>query len=412
MNLFETKKTFTGRYLKNLTLYVFAAILGGVLTGYYAPEASMQLGIVSRYFFMVLEMLILPIIFMAIMYGICQLSGIRNASSIVWKTILYFLIISSVAIILGFIFGFAVKPGADTGIDTAKISKSLPKTFEIDDASLSGLLYLNRHGIFLIISIAAGISMNLSPGRKKFLNLLERGLKVFYTVIKYLYIILPVIIFCNISYGIGVYGINTLLPLSKVVATVYLADIVFIFGILGIVSYVFKIQLWKFLLNLKEEIILVITTSSSKTAFPLIFDKMESEGYSRKILGFVIPLGYNFNLSGACIYIAVTCCFLIQFYNISLSISDYLWLFAIITITSKTASGVPGSGFLALIFTLNRFGKIPLTDIALLYSVDRFMNEARSVTNFISIAISGAVISKINQASKNHLADKSKTEML
>lgn len=232
MNLFETKKTFTGRYLKNLTLYVFAAILGGVLTGYYAPEASMQLGIVSRYFFMVLEMLILPIIFMAIMYGICQLSGIRNASSIVWKTILYFLIISSVAIILGFIFGFAVKPGADTGIDTTKISKSLPKTFEINDSTLSGALYLNRHGIFLIISIAAGIFMKLSPGRKKFLNLLERGLKIFYTVIKYLYIILPIIIFCNIAYGIGVYGINTLLPLSKVVATVYLADIVFIFGMI------------------------------------------------------------------------------------------------------------------------------------------------------------------------------------
>lgn len=400
MNPFEPQKTFTGRYLKNLTLYVFAAILGGVFTGYYAPEAGIRLGVVSRYFFMVLEMLILPIIFMAIMYGICQLSGIRNASSIVWKTILYFLVISSVAILIGFIFGFAVKPGAETGIDTTRISSSLPKTFEINDRDLSGILYLNRHGIFLFISIAAGIFMNLSSGREKFLNILDKGLKAFYTVIKYLYIILPVVIFCNIAYGIGVYGINTLLPLSKVVATVYLADIVFIFGILGIVAYLFKIHLWKFLLDLKEEIILVITTSSSKTAFPLIFEKMESEGYSRKILGFVIPLGYNFNLSGACIYIAVTCCFLIQFYNITLTVSDYLWLFAIITITSKTASGVPGSGFLALIFTLNRFGKIPLTDVALLYTVDRFMNEARSVTNFISIAVSGAVISKMNQKSK------------
>lgn len=402
MNLFETKKTFTGRYLKNLTLYVFVAILGGVLTGHYAPEASIKLGNVSRYFFMMLEMIILPIIFMAIMYGICQLSGIKNAKSIVWKTILYFLIISSVAIVLGFIFGFAIKPGADTGIDTSRISKSIPRTFEINDTSLSGRLYLNRHGIFLITSIVAGIFMNLSKRREKFLNILDRGLKVFYTVIKYLYIILPAVIFCNIAYGIAIYGINTLLPLSKVVATVYLADIIFIFGILGAVAYLFKIRLWKFLLDLKEEIILVVTTSSSKTAFPLIFDKMESEGYSRKILGFVIPLGYNFNLSGACIYISVTCCFLIQFYNISLNISDYLWLFLIISVTSKTASGVPGSGFLALIFTLNRFGKIPLTDIALLYSVDRFMNEARSVTNFISIAISGAVISKINSSSKNN----------
>lgn len=397
MNLFHTKKTFTSRYLQNLTLYVFVAIIGGVLAGHYLPEMSIKLGIISRYFFMVLEMIILPIIFMAIIYGICHLSDIKNAGSVVWHTALYFLIISSIAIVLGFIFGIAVQPGANTGIDLSKINTALPKNFEINNSSITSVIYLNRHGIFLIASIIIGIYMNLSKGRERFLKILDHGLNLFYIMIKYLYFILPFIIFCNIAYGIAVYGINTLLPLSKVVATVYLTDIVFIFGILGLVSYVFKFNLWKFLVSIKEEIILVVTTSSSKTAFPIIFEKMESQGYSRKILRFIIPLGYNFNLAGACIYISVACCFLIQFYHISLSLNDYLWLFVIISITSKTASGVPGSGFLALIFTLNRFGKIPVTDLALLYSVDRFMNEARSVTNFIGIAVSGAVISKINQ---------------
>ncbi|MCQ9634744.1 cation:dicarboxylase symporter family transporter [Chryseobacterium sp. WG23] len=403
MNLLQSQKTFTGRYLKNLTLYVFTAIIGGVLTGHYAPEASIKLGVVSRYFFIILESIILPIIFMAIMYGICQLSDIKNATRIVWQTILYFLIISSIAIVLGFIFGSIIQPGADTGINTSKINTSLPKTFEIKDGKISTILYLNRHGLFLILSIVLGISMNLSKGRERFLKLLDKGLSIFYIFIKYLYLVLPIIIFCNIAYGVAIYGINTLLPLSKVVATVYLADIVFIFGILGLISYFFKFNLLKFLLNIKEEIILVITTSTSKTAFPLIFEKMESEGYSRKILRFIIPLGYNFNLAGACIYISVTCCFLVQFYNISLTINDYIWLFIIISFTSKTASGVPGSGFLALIFTLNRFGKIPLTDLALLYSVDRFMNEARSVTNFIGIAVAGAIISKFNQQQKKVL---------
>lgn len=404
MNLLQSQKTFTGRYLKNLTLYVFTAIIGGVLTGHYAPEASIKLGVVSRYFFIILESIILPIIFMAIMYGICQLSDIKNATRIVWQTILYFLIISSIAIVLGFIFGSIIRPGADTGINISKINTSLPKTFEIKDGKLSTILYLNRHGLFLILSIVLGISMNLSKGRERFLKLLDKGLSIFYIFIKYLYLVLPIIIFCNIAYGVAIYGINTLLPLSKVVATVYLADIVFIFGILGLISYLFKFNLLKFLLNIKEEIILVITTSTSKTAFPLIFEKMESEGYSRKILRFIIPLGYNFNLAGACIYISVTCCFLVQFYNISLTINDYIWLFIIISFTSKTASGVPGSGFLALIFTLNRFGKIPLTDLALLYSVDRFMNEARSVTNFIGIAVAGAIISKFNQQQKKVLS--------
>ncbi|MCL8535584.1 cation:dicarboxylase symporter family transporter [Chryseobacterium gallinarum] len=400
---FLPQKTFTGKYLKNLTLYVFTAIVGGVLAGHYAPGESIKLGVVSRYFFMILEAFILPVIFMAIIYGICQLSEIKNARNIVWQTILYFLTVGSIAIILGIVFGSIMQPGSDTGIDISYINTTLPKNFEIENGDLSTLLYLNRHGIFLLISILTGIIMNLSSKKEKFLNLLERGTSIFYTVIKYLYFILPLIIFCNIAYGIAVYGINTLLPLSKVVATVYLADIVFIFGILGLISYGFGFNLWTFLLGIKEEIILVITTSSSKTAFPLIFEKMESEGYSRKILRFIIPLGYNFNLAGACIYISVTCCFLIQFYNISLGFNDYLWLFIIISVTSKTASGVPGSGFLALIFTLNRFGKIPLTDIALLYSVDRFMNEARSVTNFIGIAVSGAIISKINQHQKDEI---------
>ncbi|PWN63281.1 cation:dicarboxylate symporter family transporter [Chryseobacterium oncorhynchi] len=401
MNPLESQKTFTGKYLKNLTLYVFTAMMGGVLAGHYAPEQSIKLGVVSRYFFMILETLILPVIFMAVMYGISQLSEIKNARNVIGQTILYFLIMSSVAIMIGFVFGLVMQPGSDTGIDVTRINTSLPKTFEIKDGSLSILLYLNRHGIFLLLSILMGIAMNLTPKKEKFLSILDRGGNIFYTVIKYLYIILPLIIFCNIAYGVAVYGINTLLPLSKVVATVYIADIVFIFGVLGLVSYLFKFNLWKFLLDIKEEIILVVSTSSSKTAFPLIFEKMESQGYSRKILRFIIPLGYNFNLAGACIYLSVTCCFLVQFYNISLNIQDYIWLFIIISITSKTASGVPGSGFLALIFTLNRFGKIPLTDIALLYSVDRFMNEARSVTNFIGIAVSGAIISKINQHQKS-----------
>ncbi|MBP2616843.1 cation:dicarboxylate symporter family transporter [Chryseobacterium jejuense] len=403
MNFLQSQKTFTGKYLKNLTLYVFTAIICGVLAGHYVPEESIKLGVVSRYFFMILEAFILPVIFMAIIYGICQLSEIKNASNIVLQTILYFLTVSSIAIILGLTFGLVMQPGSDTGIDVTRINTTLPKTFEIKDGRLSTVLYLNRHGIFLFLSILIGVTMNFSSKKEKFLNFLDRGTNLFYTVIKYLYIILPFIIFCNIAYGVAMYGINTLLPLSKVVATVYLADIVFIFGVLAFISYLFRFNLWKFLLDIKEEIILVITTSSSKTAFPLIFEKMESQGYSRKILRFIIPLGYNFNLAGACIYISVTCCFLVQFYNISLSFNDYVWLFIIISITSKTASGVPGSGFLALIFTLNRFGKIPLTDIALLYTVDRFMNEARSVTNFIGIAVSGAIISKINQHQKSEI---------
>ncbi|GAE65401.1 cation:dicarboxylase symporter family transporter [Chryseobacterium indologenes] len=398
MSSLPKQKTFTDSYLRNLSLYAFTAIICGALTGYYFPEVGRHLELVSHYFFVLLEVLIVPIIFIAVTYGVSYIFSIENAFKIVGRMILYFLAITSVSILLGLAFGLLLKPGADTGISTAVIHKEIPGHFLNHP---NNPLQISNYVIFLLISISAGVAIGLSGAKNKLINILDEGKNLFFKLIKYLYIFLPIVIFCNIAFGISVYGINTLLPLSKVVATVYLASLVFIFGILGLVTSLFRISLWDFLISIKEEIILVVATSSSKTAFPIIFDKMESQGYDRKILRFVIPLGYNFNLAGACIYLSISCIFLVQFYNISLGTSDYIWLFIIISMASKTASGVPGSGFLALMFTLSRFGKIPVTDLALLYSVDRFMNEARSVTNFIGIAVSAAVISKLNQHHKD-----------
>lgn len=405
MSPFETKKTFTSKYLRNLTLYVFIAIIGGVISGHYLPEFSKKLELVNHYFFAILEALILPVIFIAIIYGILNLFETKNSSKIILHTAIYFISITSISIVLGLSLGFLIKPGADTGIDLTKIHSTIPKRFEFASGKSNFLtLYNSRYTIFLALSIILGILAGKlkSP---KLTSILNSGMELFYVVIKYLYIVLPIIIFCNIAYGISIYGINTLLPLSKIVATVYLASIIFIFGILGSLCHFYQLNFRELLISIKDEIILVMTTSSSKTAFPMIFEKLESQGYTKEVIRFLIPLGYNFNLAGACIYISASCMFLVQFYNISMDLQDYFVLFLIISITSKTASGVPGSGFLALIFTLDKFGKIPLTDIALLYSVDRFMNEARSVTNFIGIAVSAAIISKLNplQESKTSL---------
>ncbi|RNA63434.1 C4-dicarboxylate ABC transporter [Chryseobacterium nematophagum] len=396
MSPFQTKKTFTDKYLRNLTLYVFIAIIGGVISGSYFPAFSKKLELINVYFFTLLEALILPLIFIAIIYGILNLFETRNSKKIILHTAIYFITITSVSIILGLSLGFLIKPGADTGIDLSKIHSTIPKRLELTSGSSNFFtLYNSRYSIFLLLSIVIGIIAGKLKS-KKLTHLLNSGMEMFYVVIKYLYIVLPVIIFCNIAYGISVYGINTLLPLSKIVATIYLASLIFIFGILGTICHFYQLNFREFLISIKDEIILVMTTSSSKTAFPMIFEKLESQGYAKKIIRFLIPMGYNFNLAGACIYISASCMFLIQFYDIKMNLQDYFILFLIISITSKTASGVPGSGFLALIFTLDKFGKIPLTDITLLYSVDRFMNEARSVTNFIGIAVSAALISKLH----------------
>lgn len=389
------QKTFTDSYLRNLTLYVFTAIICGALTGYYFPEVSKQLEKVSSYFFMLLEVLIIPVIFIAVTYGVSYIFSTKNAFKIVGQMVLYFLIVTSVSILLGIGSGLLLKPGANTGIIISS-QKELPERFL---TTTTNPLHISNYVLFLFISISAGIVIGLSKKRNNIFKALDAGRNLFFRLIKYVYLFLPIVIFSNIAYGISVYGINTLLPLSKIVATVYLTSVFFIFGILGVITAYFKINLWDFLISIKEEIILVVATSSSKTAFPMIFDKMESQGYDRKILRLIIPLGYNFNLAGACIYLSISCIFLVQLYNIPLTPMDYFWLFITISLASKTASGVPGSGFLALMFTLSRFGKIPTTDLALLYSIDRFMNEARSVTNFIGISVSAAIISKLNQNS-------------
>ncbi len=396
MSGYPTKKTFTGKYLRNLTLYVFIAIIGGVVSGHYFPGFSKKLELINFYFFTILEALILPVIFIAIIYGILNLFETKNSRKIILHTTVYFISITSLSIILGFSLGFLIKPGADTGINLTEIHATLPKRFEFSPGNPDIYSFYNsRYSIFLMLSIIIGIVAGQLK-IKKLTPALNSGMELFYVVIKYLYLVLPVIIFCNIAYGISVYGITTLLPLSKIVATVYLGSLIFIFGILGSICHFYQLNFREFLISIKDEIILVMTTSSSKTAFPMIFEKLESRGYPQNVIRFLIPLGYNFNLAGACIYISASCMFLVQFYTISMDFRDYCVLFVIISITSKTASGVPGSGFLALIFTLEKFGKIPLTDIALLYSVDRFMNEARSVTNFIGIAVSAALISKLH----------------
>lgn len=398
----NTTRTFTTGYLRNLTLLVFIAMLGGVTTGYFFPGFARLLNNVGSYFFQVLEVLIMPVIFLAIVYGICRLSAVAHADRMIWQTVVYFICITSLCILLGFALAFIIKPGENTHIDPQGAMSSPANTYEEhDDGTFFSIIYLNRHALFLLLAIGLGTAINFSNSKPRWVNLLDKGLVFFSYLIKYLYIFLPLIIFCNIAYSISVYGIDALLPLSKVLATVYLTNIIFIAGILGLVARIFGFNLWHFLILLKEEILLVMATSSSKTAFPMIFEKLKAQGYDSNILGFVIPLGYIFNLAGACIYISVCCVFLVQFYEINMTFTDYVWLFTIISLTSKTASGVPGSGFLALVFTLSRFGKIPTTDTAMLYAIDRFMNEARSVTNFIGISVCGAVIAKLNQKSRS-----------
>ena len=388
--------SFTGGYIRNLTVLVFVAILGGTLFGYYMPENCALLFVVSSYFFKLLALLILPVIFLAIVYGICKIAKLSNPQLLVWHTLLYFVLETSLCIVLGLTFASLIQPGKSSYLATVPQNESFAFVLELQgDGSLVSKIYANRQIVFLILALVLGVSICISKYRESCVRMLEGSLSCFYRLIKYVYLLLPFVVFCNIAYSMSIYGIDALLPLSKVLATVYLTNIFFVGIVLGLLGYWFGIDIWVFLRLLKAEIFLVLVTSSSKTAFPMVFEKLPAQGYSRSIVSFVIPLGYCFNLAGACIYLSICTVFLVQFYDISLQLKDYIRLFFIITLTSKTASGVPGSGFLALMFTLDRFGGIPMSSMMFLYSIDRFMNEARAVTNFMGIAMCAAVLSKI-----------------
>lgn len=390
------KTTFTRKYLKNLSLFTFIAIIGGVATGYFFPSTAISFDDGGARFLKLLEIIVLPIIYLAIVQGICSLSQVLHAKRMMWQTAIYFICITSLCIILGFAFAVIIKPGELVNSNLKDLYPA-PRRFaeKMDYNDQFSMLYRNRHVLFLLLAIGLGIYINLSANKEKIIIWLNSIQNFILKIVKYIYLLLPFIIFSNIAYSISIYGLHALIPLSKVLATVYLANIVFIFGLLGLIARLFGFNIWDLLVLIKEEILLVMATSSSKTAFPMIFEKLQAKGYDINILRFVIPLGYCFNLAGACIYIAVSCIFFVQFYKISMTFTDYLWLLTIISFTSKTASGVPGSGFLALAFTMGRF-HIPTADIALLYAIDRFMNEARSVTNFIGITVCAVVINKLN----------------
>lgn len=221
------QKTFTDSYLRNLTLYVFTAIICGALTGYYFPEVGKQLEKVSSYFFMLLEVLIIPVIFIAVTYGVSYIFSTKNAFKIVIQMVLYFLIITSISIGLGIGSGLLLKPGANTGIIISS-HKALPERFL---TTASNPLHISNYVLFLFISISAGVVIGILKKRNNIFKALDAGRNLFFRLIKYVYLFLPIVIFCNIAYGISVYGINTLLPLSKIVATVYLTSVFFIFGI-------------------------------------------------------------------------------------------------------------------------------------------------------------------------------------
>ena len=372
------KKIFT-----NLTFWVLTAITTGALLGHFAPDTAVQMRPLGTYFIDVVKLFINPIIFLTISLGISGMGNLKKVGRVGGKALLYFEIVTTLALIIGIIVAWIIHPGS--GVNTTAVQGGDVSKYTTGAAEFSWLKFLKDNLTIqvLLLSIAFGIFLSKYNSRDKFIKPLTIASKYVFKALHWVMLFAPIGAFGGMAFTIGKYGIATLMPLGKLMITVYITMAVFIFLILGSILRYYKISLWKFLKYIKEELLIVLGTSSSEAALPSLMEKLEKMGCSKPVVGLVVPAGYSFNLDGTTIYLSMAVLFLAQVFNVELSWAQIFTVIGILMVTSKGAAGVTGSGFVVLASTLSAVKVIPIEGLALLLGVDRFMSEARALTNFI-----------------------------
>ena len=394
MNFNSKTKKLVFSILTNLTFWVLIAILIGVFVGHYTPDTGVQMKVVGDGFISIIKLFIVPIIFLTIVLGIGGMGDLKKVGRIGVKSLLYFEIVSTIALAIGIIVGYIAQPGKidKTGLEIQDASKYTQGTSE--GFSWVSFFMHNVTLQVLIVAIIVGILLNYLSKREQIVAFLYKCSKVVFKALKYVMYLAPLGAFGGMAYTVGKFGLHTLIPLGKLMLTVYVTMFVFIFVVLGGILKYYKINIWHFIKYIKEELLIVLGTSSSEAALPNLMDKLEKMGCSKSVVGLVVPTGYSFNLDGTSIYLSMAIIFLAQLYNVHLSLGEIFTIIGLLMITSKGAAGVTGSGFIVLASTLTAIHKIPLEGLAFLLGVDKFMSEARAITNFIGNGVATIVISK------------------
>ena len=380
--------------ITNLTFWVLIAILIGIFVGHYTPDTGVQMKVVGDGFISIIKLFIVPIIFLTIVLGIGGMGDLKKVGRIGVKSLLYFELVSTLALAIGIVVGYLAQPGKidKTGLEIQDASKYTQGTSE--GFSWVSFFMHNSTLQVLIVAIIVGILLNYHSKREQIVAFLYKCSNIVFKALKIVMYLAPLGAFGGMAYTVGKFGLHTLIPLGKLMLTVYVTMFVFIFVILGGILKYYKINIWHFIKYIKEELLIVLGTSSSEAALPNLMDKLEKMGCSKSVVGLVVPTGYSFNLDGTSIYLSMAIIFLAQLYNVHLSIGEIFTIIGLLMITSKGAAGVTGSGFIVLASTLTAIHKIPLEGLAFLLGVDKFMSEARAITNFIGNGVATIVISK------------------
>ena len=397
------------KYLKVLYIQVLLAIVIGILIGHFYPSMGVQLKPLGDGFIKLIKMMIAPIIFCTIVTGIAGMQNTKKVGRVGIKAILYFEVVTTLALIIGLIVINILKPGVGMNVDASTLDTKSVENFIVESKSQSVgdfLLHIIPENIVnalstsnilqvLFFSVLLGFALS-KIGEKaapllKGIESLEHGL---FAIIKIIMKVAPLGALGAMAFTIGKYGVGSLTQLGQLMGSFYITCILFIVLVLGGILKYTGFNIFRLLAFIKEELLIVLGTSSSEAALPSLINKLEKVGCSEPVVGLVVPTGYSFNLDGTSIYLTMAAVFLAQATNTPMDIGQQITLLLVLLLTSKGAAGVTGSGFIVLAATLPTVGHIPVAAIALIFGIDRFMSEGRALTNIIGNTVATIVVAK------------------
>lgn len=395
---------------RSLYAQVLLAIgIGGAL-GHFAPELAVSLKPLGDAFIKLVKMVIAPVIFLTVAAGIASVGSTRKLGSTTGKALGYFLVVSSFALVIGLVVANVVRPGAGMNVDPSTLDPTAVSGYvgKADEQTIVGFLLSIIPDTFvgaltggqilpvLFIAVVFGVSVASlgSANRERIVIGLHAVGDAFFRMVAILMKLAPLGAFGAFAFTVGKYGIDSIANLAALIATFYVTSALFIVVVLGAIARLSGFSLWRLLAYLKEEIWLVIGTSSSEAALPALMKKLEAAGCAKSVVGLVVPTGYSFNLDGTNIYMTLAALFIAQATGIELSLQDELLLLFVAIVSSKGAAGVTGAGFITLAATLAVVPTVPVAGMALILGIDRFMSECRAVTNFIGNAVATIVVAK------------------
>jgi aerobic C4-dicarboxylate transport protein len=395
-------------WYKVLYIQVLIAIFLGILVGHLNPNLGKELKPLGDGFIALIKMMIAPVIFCTVVHGISSMGDLKRVGRVGLKALIYFEVVSTVALAVGLIVGEILKPGAGFNIDPATMDAKAVATYVTkakEDgivAHLMGIIPDSYIGALargdllqvLLISILSGFAIALlGKAGEPISHAIDQAAKVFFKIIALIVRVAPIGAFGAMAFTVGAYGIASLWNLVQLIGTFYLTSLLFVLIVLGSIARLSGFSILRFIAYIKDELLIVLGTSSSETVLPQMIEKMQHLGASKSVVGLVIPTGYSFNLDGTNIYMTLATLFLAQATNTHLTIWQELGILGIAIITSKGASGVTGAGFITLAATLAIVPDIPIQSLAILVGIDKFMSECRALTNLIGNGVACVVIS-------------------